>query len=349
MKSELLSLHISQLLSSFERSKTNVYADSRKKEYHEQLTLLINRIERSDLKAKTYDESLILKEVVNFCFLSIEFLDNSTLVNIPHEIVFCLEEALKDWLNSDKYIIVTSLQNNLNSFSFNPFLALHEPFYDLLKGDFGIEFNYRLIQINLPKYLSHDYLANVVLYHELGHFIDSRFQITHRLQRALGITEEILNHYSEFFADVFAAQYIGNASNFYLDYIAHKAPDSPTHPSTDSRIKIVNEFLNNNLGNIPLENLKIATEKITSNILKKRSQLLSEDDFLNFIPTEVSSSEELHSLFEIGWNLWTKDVDEFSSRNIDNLGKYRITNNLIEKSISNYMVTSQYNNVFNKE
>ncbi|MFO8000876.1 MAG: hypothetical protein R6U46_06520 [Marinilabilia sp.] len=349
MKPELLSLHISQLLSSFERSKTNVYADSRKKEYHEQLTVLINQIECIDLKAKTYDECLKLKEGVDFCFWSIEFLDNSTLVNIPHEIVFCLEEALKEWDNSEQYIIVTSLQNNLHSFSFNPRLALYEPYYDLLRGNFGIEFNYRLIQINLPKYLSHDYLANVVLYHELGHFIDLRFQISQKSQRAFGFTGEMLNHYEEYFADVFAAQYIGNASNFYLDYIAHKHESSPTHPSTDARIEIVNDFLNNNQENTPLENIKLATEKITSNKLMKRSQLLSEDDFLNFIPTEVSSPEELHSLFEIGWDLWTKDVDEFSSRNIDGLGKYRITNNLIEKSISNYMVTSQYNNVFNKE
>ena len=233
--------------------------------------------------------------------------------------------------------------------SFNPFLALHEPFYDLLKGGFGIEFNHRLIQINLPKYLSHDYLANVVLYHELGHFIDSRFQISLRLQRALGFPEEILNHYSEFFADIFASQYIGNASNFYLDYIAHKAPNSFTHPSTDSRIDIVNDFLANSQKNPIIENLKLATKKITTKELKKQTQLLSEDDFVNFIPTEVNSPKELHSLFEVGWDLWTKDVNEFSTRNIDNLGKYRIINNLIEKSINNYMVTSQYNNVFNEE
>ncbi len=47
----------------------------------------------------------------------------------------------------------------------------------------------------------------------------------------------------EYFADLFAAQYINNASNLYLNYIAFNNPDCHTHPSTIKRIEMVNSFL----------------------------------------------------------------------------------------------------------
>lgn len=168
MSPELLNLHISQLSRTFDKSKTNNYSDERKQKYHQSLVELFDKIKSQDLSNLDYPKQCELKDVLDFCFLSIEFLDNSTLVNFPYEIVYCLEKALNEWDTSDKYIIVTSLQNNINSYSFNPVLALNESIYILIENSYNVIFSNRLIQINLPKYLANDYLANVVLLKNLN-------------------------------------------------------------------------------------------------------------------------------------------------------------------------------------
>ena len=342
MSPELIRLHLSQLQKAINKSNTNKYADNRKQEYFKNISTLFETINSKDFSKCSISELKSYKIIIDFCFISIEFLDNSVLTVIPHEIVYCLENALNDWDDTNKYIIVTSLANDLNKFCFNSYLSLNETFYDVFTAYFGIDFKHRLIQITLPKYLSQDYLANVVLYHELGHFVDQKFGITEKLSLSLSLGVKLTNHYGEFFSDIFAAQYIGEASNFYLHYIAHEAPDAESHPSTNSRIDLVNKFLNGEQDPI-LDDLKNATLKITGKELQDRRKIISDDDFKAFIPTNIVSDEELHSIFEMGWKLWMNPIPEFIDKHIGEFDKYRIINNLMEKSISNYMVVNKWN------
>ena len=341
MSPELLKLHLAQLNRAVQRSKTNRYADPRKVDYHESLSELFRKLSEIDFENISYTEQKEVKKMLDFCFQSIEFLDNSTLVNIPYEIVYCLEKALNEWDDSQKYIIVTSLQNHLISYSFNPTLALNEPIYDLIKVKCGIEFSHRLVQINLPKYLAHDYLANVVLYHELGHFIDMKFQICARIGLALNLTNVETSHYEEFFSDLFASQYIGKASNYYLDYIAHGNLDCATHPATDKRVQLVLDFLSSTPNSI-VDILKFATKSITTKELFHNNDKVPVDDIVSFIPPILENEMQLHSIFETGWDLWRTEVNEFREKNISENVKYQILNNLIEKSISNYMVMEKW-------
>jgi len=342
MSPELIRLHLSQLKKAIIKSETNKYADNRKQEYHDNILTLFERIDSLDFSKCSISELIHYKYIIDFCFISIEFLDNSILTVIPHEIVYCLEKALSDWDDTNKYIIVISLSNDLNGFWFNSMLSLKEIYYDIFKADFSIFFKHRLIQITLPKYLSQDYLANVVLYHELGHFIDQRYGIIEKLSSAISLTNIEKIHYGEFFSDIFASQYIGEASNYYLHYIAHEAPDSESHPSTNSRIDLVEKFLNGKTDPI-LDHLKDATFKITGKELKDRRKIIKDDDFKAFIPTNIVSDEELHSIFEIGWRLWKNPLPEYSDKHIGEFDKYRIINSLMEKSISNYMVVNKWN------
>ncbi len=342
MSPELITLHLSQLQKSIEKSKTNKYADSRKRDYHDNILKLFDELNKINYDGFPETSLVLTKKIIDFCFVSVEFLDDSTLVNIPHEIIYCLEKALNEWDDSNQYIIVTSLHNDLNCFSFNAYLSLNETFYDIIEALFSISFNHRLIQINLPKYLSQDYLANVVLYHELGHFVDMRYKITERLSNALNLTVVQKEHYGEFFSDVFAAQYIGEASNSYLNYIAYNVPDSSTHPSTNSRIEMVRHFLNCDNDKV-LDALKTAAQLITKKELRNRRKVITDADFRAFIPTIITNEEELHSIFEVGWGLWLSKVAEFELKNISKFEKYQILNNLIEKSISNYMILEKWN------
>jgi len=351
MTPKLLKLHISQLAKTIERSKTNKYSDTRKQNYHNTLSQLFECLSNENVDSLHYNKQIEIKSIIDFAFYSFEFLDNSILTVIPHEIVYCLEKVLKDWKCLENNIVVTTLSNDIHGYYFNPTLSLFQPYHDIIKANYGVEFKDRLIQISLPKYLVHDYLANVVLYHEIGHYVDEKYKISEAIVQTKLLAGEIkmtekevyLSHYMEYFADLFSAQYIGDSSNYYLNYIAHKNSDSYTHPATDKRISVVEEFLSGVYKDKFLIDLVTATEKITGDKLQIRYSIPQKNDFEEFVPTVLNSEKELHSVFKIAWDLWVNDVKQFSDKGIDFQEKYRIINNLVEKSISNYMVLEQWN------
>lgn len=350
MTPELLKLHIAQVSKIISRSKTNRYSDTRKENYHKNLEALLEKIKSEDLENLSYYKQVEIKKIIDFIFRSFEFLDNSILTVIPHEIVFCLEKALNDWDSSNNYIIVTTLNNETLGYYFDPTLSLDPTSFDLIKANYSIEFPHRLIQISLPKYLANDYLANVVLYHELGHFIDLKYKISESIVRKSFHEQTILetnlnreyNHYSEYFADIFAAQYIGDSSSNYLSYIAHKHKDGKSHPSTDKRIQIVSDFLKGAPSEPYLKNLSDATIGITGKKLSQRYSIIPDQDFKEFIPPIFENTSELHSVFKVGWDLWMTEVKSFQVKGISYEEKYTILNNLIEKSINNFMVLESW-------
>lgn len=349
-----LELNISQLSRCISKSKFNKYSDSRKADYQKALVRLFNLIQNEDFSKLGPDQLVDKKKVVDFIFESIQYLDNSTLTIIPYEIVYCLESVLNEWIPNNKFIVVTSLSNKITSYSINGNLALNKPIYQLIDSEYGIDFEYKLIQITLPRYYVYDYLANAVLYHELGHFIDLYFNISASIVNTMALNESIpikinnpkyfqyYRHNMEYFADIFAAQYIGQASNYFLDYIAHKAPDSTTHPATDKRLDKVDKFLNGDNSDTEIEVLKKYTALRTSGLgLSIKHETLPLNDFFNLIPFEISDKIKLHSIFLAGWNAWLKNPNKLKTE-FDNDTAYKIINNLIEKSISNFIVVDSW-------
>jgi hypothetical protein len=386
----LLQLHLSQAELALHKAKNNSYSDQRKEAYQQTLNKLfeavLNEVSGKGLGLPDKEIYSTYKRHIDFIFKSLEFLDSSTLNQIPYEIVECLNIAMKDWLEiKDKYIIVTSLINDVMGFSFDPSLAFDEAIYSEIKTKYNIEFEERLVQINLPKALSRDYLASVVLYHELGHFIDQKSWFTGSLTRnildevsrgtivradfdkliiylpevlpniyntnsiILSNTYEffvINNHLAEYFCDLFASQYIGQSSNFYLDYITEKSPRySYTHPSTTNRVKVVNDFLSST-DNIIVTLLNGAVQAIKAGQqLEKRYDKVIADDFYNLIPLNISSVKELHGVYNTAWEIWLdkQDVLAKSINNANPLKIYKVINNLVEKSIGNYITQNKWN------
>lgn len=257
-------------------------------------------------------------------------------------------------------------------------------FYDDIKLLYGVTFARKLIQINLPLSISRDYLANVVLYHELGHFIDRKYEITRVIYIELlqAITnnnlkpedlEEVIcffpylsdldfaiylekqfqsdnilsNHIAEYFCDTFASQYISTCSNDYLNYITLGQSDYlPSHPSTVNRILFVENFLNKRNSYL-VDLFKKVVEKITLKQLKARAKDISSNNFEQLIPVEIQDKDELHSLFSYGWKVWLNDWSEIEKQSnigfaLTQVKVYEIINNLIEKSIGNYIVNEEW-------
>lgn len=383
MLPKLVELHFAQLQAEWSIAKYNSYSDVRKKDYHDNLSKIISYLEGEDFSK--LDDTQITQRfyIIYFVFKSLEFLNNSTTSTIPFELVFVLELALKDWSPGDEYLIVTSLINGMNEFSFDNSLTFFDLVYTEIELLCGVKFKQRLVQINLPESTSRDYLANVVLYHELGHFVEKKYAIARviyielikALKAGLGTGDKnnlikyfpyladpdnvdeleknfhpyniFAMHISEYFCDLFASQYILDYSNYYLEYITLNQSDySSTHPSTINRIVFINEHLDNKPGYV-LKEYKRIVKNIAKLEIEKRAKEFTSNNFENLIPAEISDPNELHYLFVYGWKVWLSDWDVMRKMagidfNLNSFNVYEVVNNLIEKSIGNYITINEW-------
>jgi len=364
----LLYLQLYQAETLISNSRKYNFSDTQKDNYLKKLEELFKGIK--DSIERGFDDAKIFekKSHLDFIFKSIEFLKDSTLNTIPFEVVGCLNKAMSDWIDAQKFIIVTSLQNNLYSFSYDLSYAMNKNFYQSLETEYGVVFDQKLVQINLPLTLSKDYLSSVALYHELGHFVDLQHSITSTLRYAIYLKQvsvtDVLGympfltatdidllkleyHLGEYFCDLFAAQYIGETIGLFLQYItSNSAKDSPTHPSTVNRIKVISDFINGT--DNPVVNLiQTAVEALTGKKMEIRYSKITSDDFYKLIPYEIKSDAELHGSIMYGWQVWLDDVGKFNqcmgyNVNLTEPTIYRVINSLVEKSIGNYFTIQHW-------
>lgn len=375
MNIKVLELHLVETEKTLSKVQNNVYSDKAKQDYQQNLVLLFNAI-KDDISRANQEHDPIQKYAIieflpprlHFIFKSLEFLDNSTLNLIPYELVKCLEFALKDWVSdAHNYIIVTSQVNQV-SFSFDPSSIYDKDvFYEMIEEVYGIKLSHRLIQINIPKFLVRDYLACVIMYHELGHFIDIKLKIVEGIVSTITQKEKndpnftnyfpqsndghIKTYLREYFCDLFAAQYVGNSCNEYLEYLTGNTKRSYLkHPSTEKRLEIINDFLEQKT-NIVIDLIQNALgQMLGEKRLEKRFEDLDCSDFYKLLPLEINSPKELHGLFPLAWKIWLGKWDNFEHINSSNEDKiYTILNNLVEKSIGNYIVLEQWNKHHSQE
>lgn len=365
---KLLYLQLYQAEILINNSKKFSFSDQKKKAYLETLSNLFTAIRTSIDNG--YDETTLFvkKSHLDFVFKSIEFLKDSTLNTLPFEVVSCLNRAMNDWIDAKNFIVVTSLQSNLYAFSYDIEYARNYTFYRSLEAEYQIEFKRKLVQINLPLALSRDYLCSVALYHELGHFVDkehlfsrlaqAEFNSMRRRDRSKlypyfpymgsGDNQKKLGyHLGEYFCDLFAAQYVGDTLNYYLEYITtYSDTDTGMHPSTQNRSKVVDDFLAGRYN--PVVNL---IQKVLEQTVAKRLEIkydeIDSTDFYRLIPYDIKNDRELHGIFNYGWKVWRSDFSLFNKHmeydvHLDESAIYKIINNLMEKSIGNYFVTEAW-------
>lgn len=381
----LLDLHLSQATNALKKAKSYSYSDRHKEKYQSDLYVLFERIQEAITASNPQKDPEIFKfkKHLDFIFKSLEFLGSSTLNLIPYEIVECLRYAMSDWIDeTDEYIIVTSLINNVEEFSYDPEIAFNDQLYSDIKECYGgLTFERKLVQINLPRSLSRDYLSAVVLYHELGHFIDMKMSIMEslvldlegrfvgenfskddieKIKEFLPFFERIESrpfadliqvHLAEYFCDLFASQYIGEASNHFLSYVTEKSEYyEDTHPSTINRIKVVKDFIDGN-DNIIVKLISEAIKRITKKDLSIRFEKINSEDFYNLLPVELTSVSQLHGIYDYAWRFWLAPTNELEEKlelqkPIVSEKVYSIINNLTEKSIGNFITLNKWNKVY---
>jgi deoxycytidine triphosphate deaminase len=389
---QLLLLHLAHAKQALDRAKNNSYSDQRKETYQSKLSQLLDGVEshiQANLSTLTdsqiYDGSKIH---LDFIIKSLQFLESSTLNQIPYEIVEALSHAMNEWEATDKFIIVTSLINDAEGFSYESWLANDDNLYkDIATNYPAITFDQRLVQINLPKSLVRDYLVAVVLYHELGHFVDLRnslmysliYEVLDKIYSNSYSSDHLndlkhyfpdlsfyiddpgrpnwttigpkfsstLSHFEEYFCDLFAAQYTGIGSSVYVTYLGRNSNlASASHPSDINRAKIVSDFLAGTPNSI-ITLINDAVKKIKGIDIQKRFSDVDSSDFFNLIPTDLTDAKQLHGIFATGWSIWLNRQTEISSKinTTDSTKIYSVINNLIEKSIGNFVAVNEWRKV----
>ncbi|PSJ16075.1 hypothetical protein C7H79_15460 [Nitrosomonas supralitoralis] len=271
--------------------------------------------------------------------------------------------ALLSWTTGKKALITTALTHE-KAFSFY-FQGVNHDFYTLAKSLTDVQFNSELVQIAFPQIYRHRPLLNVALYHELGHFLDVHHGIVNLSLLAIPVeslplpglnfdemTSEQINiiatsHRREYFADIFAASYVGNAYKDFLDAFAKNNQVSWTHPATNARLDLIDSFLSGAQNDI----IDLFQTSLTKKGLRKLEINFLVPDVLeafnNARPYKIQNEAELHGIFEAGTtylkqtqistdstNSWTHSTGEATTE--------RIINGLIEKSIRNSMIVGNW-------
>lgn len=357
MNKHTFELELVQLEEFFSKCRSNIYSDKRKDVFFNELYSVFESIVKTNYLTFSLPEYEDHRQIFSFLFNGLEFLDTSTLNVIPFELVFCLNKALNDWTKSDDLIIVTSLSNRREDIWFQGWNEESiNNIKQLIKAKYSVNISKRLIRISLPKSLSRDYLSSVVLYHELGHFIDLELNIIDRIyydkykKWVLSSNEEEIfyNHFKEYFADLFAAQYINDSSNHYLNHLAYNFEDSKSHPATSKRSLVVENFLNG-VSSREIDIIQEGLRKMGLPELNIRHNLINhtKSDFKDLVPQTINNDFELHSIFKLGWDLWLNSENNFLN-DFSRRQKYHIINNLMEKSISNYKILESWKLIKNE-
>jgi len=344
MKYQKLELHISQVerLIAASRSK---FHNKNKALIYANILKLFNGIKGSNYKSFNADELDYARAALDIVFYSVEFLDYKTENQIPKRLIFCLNKVINEWIDhgTDKYFIVVSYNNKSDDFHIR---AMEQDIVfaadQLFKTMFGVGYSQSLIQISKPRYLFEDYLSSIPIYHEIGHFIEKNYQIAHALSRevtfpTLGISKI---HFEEYFADIFAAQYIGKSAIEPLNYISYHSmtTSNPTHPSNIARQEVVNAFVDGtgtpNAMRIVNELKRVTLIRATRE-LKIRYKDLEEKEnpFVNLCPRILKEPEKLHTLFLAGWQNWLDPLSKVRSEYSDHLECSMMINKLIRNTI----------------
>lgn len=306
-------------------------------------------------------DSIIIQKVSEVIWSSYNHISDSNTKDIPYEMEYMLQSALAQF-TTRKAVIITAFTNSNTSFYFlniNVIGILKNLLPDL---EFSNSDTY-IIQIAMPEFYSNSAIYMIPMYHELGHFIDTENGISTQMlfialsdQRIIDdlnlptdfhILDEsvkiqiLIKHFSEYFCDAFASQFIGSTITDFLIEIGASNHDSTTHPATHKRRTNIENYLNN----IPtslLGCMESAIRHRSAENLQIRFKIPDITLCLNSVETyQIKNSMELHGILPSYWNYLKK---KYSSNDLTSYSRiFKFTNDLVIKSIRNFSIREKWN------
>lgn len=309
------------------------------------------------------DQPKVAEQMARQIWRISHYLSGSKTSTLPYEVVFALEHALKEWTDGD-YVISTAVTQDRN-FHFS---GVPENFYFVAGVVADVQFKRRIVQMALPELYRHRPLYGLVLYHELGHFVDEQLKISgfakilmdsdHDAFPGLSSRPEdwsedqydnaLIAHAKEYFADLFATSYLGKAMPEYLGEFAGGERLSTSHPDTYERTAVMDAALEGER-HVVIEHMTAALrsqKKVNIDDFSPRFELPDiKPRFDEVRPCALQNIAQVHGMFPAGWaylkeamNTLPKPWNEFPESDVE-----RVINDLTEKSIRNYMICEKWN------
>ena len=298
--------------------------------------------------------------VVESIWRSTQYLSGSTSNRVPFEIVYALKHALKDWDLNDA-IVTTSL---LKSSDFLCERANNAPkaVAAMLRGPVPHD----LVQIAFPEIFQHYPLFCTPLYHEIGHYIEDRHSYVAFVVAGSDVDELwrllpdrahfpsldvaarrriVRNHLTEYFCDLFSASYVGTCAGFYIGQLDVDQVVTDTHPLISSRLAVIDKFTSQCADPIVDLLKRCALDAEGNQLLRQRfKQIDVAPCFTDARPVDIACLEEMHGIFPAALDFIANGeapANCSSSDHTDDLTK--LVNDLVEKSIRNFMITKAWN------
>lgn len=347
-----VNLHI--LAKRFTQLSRSAYFDSAFKEFSQSTVGAINHVIAN---LAHYPEDVV-RQFEAHVWRVMQFVRGSRSSDAPHETQFVLRKALSEWIPISALISSAALEELnffLNTADLWDFVDRTLNLYDA-KG-----YKPLVVRIGSPEAFKHRPVFCVPLFHELGHFVDYHHKVSELSMLIAPITPPPqgmhlqtwqainLSHRMEFFADLFASCYCGDASNKSLLAIAPGNPDSPSHPSTARRVATVADFL---VGR-PNPMVTALQNALTARGLQNFSTWFLRPDlgpaFNDVLTYRIADKSELYGIFPAGWDYLH---DQLATRaapwiyaDVDDYAIETTINDLVEKSIRNFEIRERWANV----
>ena len=254
------------------------------------------------------------------------------------EISFCINKLILDWDCRANYKIVVF---TIGNYSINK--KPEEVAKSILlvwSQRFKVQITKEPVFISLPAKYKDEVLSNIVLFHEVGHYVDKENAIAGlvvddvikeidkgtscRILREYfphfynqsDVDEKILYaHISEYFADLFAAQYTGRHILNYLDYLEASHPNKyyDNHPTCVCRHKFVEAVIKYFKCGTTSDHLLTYFILAVKNVLQRNIEIYDTDIDENDIISgnlNMQSDSEMMSVFIKSWNIVIRERDK---------------------------------------
>lgn len=335
--------------------------------YISTLNDVVTELHKTDFSVKSDNDKEQIRDILIFLSYCIQYIKSATVVDMSAAVYVCLRAALEDWVKGNPLdYVMTTYKCEVSTHHYQPY-TVNEQSIKAVLDVFNINITDKLVSLAYPSYLEKDFLSNVSLYHELGHFIDLfEWRISASLTNYIIDHQCLINHdiyfknievgalydkansnhdtelvklyymLREYFADIFAVQYIGRHKIHMSHYVAGNNGFDNEHPSTEARTNAINNFLGPEANYDDfIKQLRWATEAITGRPLKIRNIALPKDDLLNNKPCSITDKHQLHTLLQNAWEIWEGNINGYK-QDPDLMTAYGRLNSLLEQSIMNY-------------
>lgn len=323
-------------LTSLSRSTSLInFPDADRNTFRDELLLLTDKVINTPIPANPIIFNF-LENAVKLTTIWNRLLQNSDGFHLCDEMKFCIESMIAEWdpASKGKIVVFTLGDYAVNKQKKDRYSKLVEILI-AISNVFNVTFSKEPVFILVPNQFKDENLANIVLFHEVGHFVDHdnalndyvfedvdneiQGNIKARILREYfpmlydqpltAKTADILrSHIEEYLADVFGAIYSHAHILNYLDYLKGDKPNEfdEEHPSLNCRKKMVSAFIayckRGSTSDHLLQYIINAMEGVTGKAISLIDPPYTPEQYLN-ASISLSTVQDMHAMFVTPWDM----------------------------------------------